>query len=231
MEGMNDYSLGLTRDRLREWLAGADQIPTGGDIGFADDGETAAPPDSAGKILRPAAVLILVVNRADAPYVLFTQRTAHLTDHAGQISFPGGRVEASDRDYAHTALRETEEETGLPASNIEVLGAIPQYTTGTGYLITPVVGWVDGPVEYTPDPKEVAECFEVPFGFVTDVRNHRTESAMYKGRMRKYMAVPYGKRYIWGATAGMLVSLTRVLASANGSTYEPPIFAAPDSGR
>ena len=215
---------GVTRQQLITWLAAADQFAATGDAHFADDGETAAPPVlTAGKPLKPAAVLILLVNHLvgegaegleAGPRVLFTQRTAHLTDHGGQISFPGGRVEANDRDPFHTALRETEEETGLDAARIEVLGSIPHYSTGTGYQIKPVVAWIDGPVKYKLDPKEVAECFEVPFSFLIDERNHRLESAMYKGRMRSYYAVPYHHRYIWGATAGMLVTLTRVIAHA-----------------
>lgn len=208
-----------TRQQVATWLSSAKRFAATGDVNFADDGETAALPMPAlalSKPLRPAAVLILLINRgeADGPRVLFTQRTAHLTDHAGQISFPGGRVEDDDRDPFHTALRETEEETGVEAARVEVLGSIPDYSTGTGYLITPVVAWIDGPVDYRPDPTEVAECFEVPFSFLIDARNHRLESAMYKGRMRSYYAVPYHHRYIWGATAGMLVTLTRVIAHA-----------------
>jgi 8-oxo-dGTP pyrophosphatase MutT (NUDIX family) len=226
---MNDYKhainsdtrtvTDLTRQQVATWLTSATQFAATGDVNFADDGETAALPIPVlGKPLKPAAVLILLVNRGDAdgPRVLFTQRTAHLTDHAGQISFPGGRVEENDRDPFHTALRETEEETGVDASRVEVLGTIPDYSTGTGYLITPVVAWIDAPVDYRPDPTEVAECFEVPFSFLIDTRNHRLESAMYKGRMRSYYAVPYHHRYIWGATAGMLVTLTRVIAHARG---------------
>jgi 8-oxo-dGTP pyrophosphatase MutT (NUDIX family) len=226
---MNDYKhatysdartvTDLTRQQVATWLTSAAQFAATGDVNFADDGETAALPIPVlGKPLKPAAVLILLVNRGDAdgPRVLFTQRTAHLTDHAGQISFPGGRVEDGDRDPFHTALRETEEETGVDASRVEVLGTIPDYSTGTGYLITPVVAWIDAPVDYRPDPTEVAECFEVPFSFLIDTRNHRLESAMYKGRMRSYYAVPYHHRYIWGATAGMLVTLTRVIAHARG---------------
>lgn len=218
---------GVTRQQLTKWIAAADQFAATGDANFADDGEIAVSPAlKVGKPLKPAAVLILLVNQgtgkgveggegiAAEPRVLFTQRTAHLTDHGGQISFPGGRVEADDRDAFHTALRETEEETGLDASRIEVLGSIPHYSTGTGYQIKPVVAWIDGPVKYKPDPKEVVECFEVPFSFLINERNHRLESAMYKGRMRSYYAVPYHHRYIWGATAGMLVTLTRVIAHA-----------------
>ena len=219
----------ITRDSLAASLRHGHNIEAGGDGGFADDGESAIQMH-AGKSLKPAAVLILVINQPAQPTVLFTQRTAHLTDHAGQISFPGGRVEAEDRDPFHTALRETGEETGVDANRIEIIGAIPQYTTGTGYLITPVVGWMEPPITYRPDPTEVEECFEVPFEFLTDIDNHQLETAMYKGRMRSYYAMPFGHRYIWGATAGMLVSLTRVLGAANGKPVGQPLRRAPDSG-
>ena len=223
------FSSGINRDSLAACLAHTHNVDASGDGGFSDDGDSAMQMH-AGKILKPAAVLILVINQAERPSVLFTQRTAHLTDHAGQISFPGGRVEESDRDPFHTALRETEEETGVDAGKIEILGAIPQYTTGTGYLITPVVGWIEPPIAYRPDPTEVEECFEVPFDFLTDIDNHHLETAMYKGRMRSYYALPYGRRYIWGATAGMLVSLTRVLGAVHGLTLGHPLRRSPDSG-
>ena len=234
---MHDYSLTttattpavMTREALAAWLAHSHQVAAGGDGAFSDDGESAINVHS-GKPLKPAAVLILVINHPAAPTVLFTQRTAHLTDHAGQISFPGGRVETEDRDPFHTALREAEEETGVDASRIEIIGTIPQYTTGTGYLITPVVGWMEPPVEYRPDPTEVEECFEVPLSFLIDINNHHLETAMYKGRMRSYYALPYGRRYIWGATAGMLVTFTRVLDAAQGRAVRQPIRRAPDSG-
>jgi 8-oxo-dGTP pyrophosphatase MutT (NUDIX family) len=239
---MDDYRPGsfsemmmtpITRERVRTWLAAPNGISASGDAGFADDGETAALPSLNGKALKPAAVLILLLDgsRTGEPRVLFTQRTAHLTDHAGQISFPGGRVEADDRDAHHTALRETEEETGVAAHRVEILGSIPSYATGTGYQITPVVGWIDEAVTYKPDPTEVAECFEVPLSFLINPANHRLESAMYKGRMRSYYAVPYQQRYIWGATAGMLVTLTRVVANAMGATLGDAVRGPPDSGR
>ncbi len=228
------------RDELQQWLSAPTAVAAGGDAGFSDDGETAAvganvganvgvePPVAPSAVLKPAAVLILVINRPQTPQVLFTQRTPHLTDHGGQISFPGGRVEEDDRDPVHTALRETFEETGVPMERIEMIGTLPNYTTGTGYLITPVVGWIEPPVVYAPDPKEVAECFEVPLDFLLDTRNHLLESAMYRGRMRSYYAVPYQRRYIWGATAGMLVTLTRVIAHARGESAGPPVRMSPD---
>jgi len=169
--------------------------------------------------LKPAAVLLLVVNHPE-PTVVFTQRTAHLTDHAGQIAFPGGRCDEGDCTPEGTALREAEEEVGIAAARVEVLGRLPEYRTSTGFAVTPVVGWAEPPLEYRPDPHEVAEVFEVPLQFLLDVRNHRYESAFYKGRMRHYWAMPYGERFIWGATAGMLVTfqrlLTRPLAPSQG---------------
>lgn len=161
--------------------------------------------------LRPAAVLLLIVDRADAPTVVFTQRTAHLADHAGQIAFPGGRHHDEDRSPEDTALREAREEIGLDASRVEILGRLPQYRTSTGFAVTPIVGWTRPPLAYTPDPEEVADVFEVPLEFLLDVRNHRYESAFYKGRMRHYWAMPYGERFIWGATAGMLVTFQRLV--------------------
>ena len=160
---------------------------------------------------KPAAVLLLVVNHPVDPTVVFTQRTAHLADHAGQISFPGGRCDEGDCDPEDTALREAEEEIGIERGRIEILGRLPQYHTGTGYCVTPVVGWAEPPLTYRPDPHEVADVFEVPLAFLLDAGNHRYESAFHKGRMRNYWAMPYGERFIWGATAGMLVTFHRIL--------------------
>ena len=167
--------------------------------------------------LKPAAVLLLVVDHPGNPTVVFTQRTAHLADHAGQISFPGGRTDESDETAEHTALREAEEEIGVPASRVEVLGRLPEYHTSTGYRVTPVVGWAEPPLSYRPDPHEVADVFEVPLSFLLDTANHRYESAFFKGRMRRYWAMPYGDRFIWGATAGMLVTFQRIVTPAKGA--------------
>ncbi len=163
--------------------------------------------------LKLAAVLLLVVNHAGDPTVVFTQRTADLADHAGQISFPGGRCDESDCTPERTALREAEEEVGIPAERIEILGRLPEYRTSTGYAVTPVVGWAEPPVTYRPDPREVADVFEVPLAFLLDAGNHRYEKAFYRGRVRNYWAMPYGERFIWGATAGMLVTFQRILIS------------------
>ena len=156
--------------------------------------------------LRPAAVLVPVVRRDAGLTILFTQRTDHLYDHAGQISFPGGRTEAHDHSPAATALRETFEEIGLAQSQVEVLGSLPEYTTVTGYHVTPVVGLVNPPLALSLDAFEVAEAFEVPLAFFLDPVNHQRNTLQYQGRTRHYYAMPFEKRYIWGATAGMLMN-------------------------
>ena len=161
--------------------------------------------------LKPAAVLLLVVNHVEAPTVLLTQRTTHLSAHAGQIAFPGGSVDAGDNTPEGTALREAQEEVGITPDRIEILGRLPEYRTSTGFAVTPVVGWAEPPLTYRPDPHEVADVFEVPLGFLLDVRNHRYESAFFRGRMRHYWAMPYGERFIWGATAGMIVTFQRLM--------------------
>lgn len=174
-------------------------------------GDEAALAHPAGRPLTPAAVLVPLINRADGISVLFTQRTAHLSDHAGQISFPGGRAEPGDTGPVATALREAEEEVGLPARCVEVIGTLPRYRTVTHYEITPVVGFVEPPLALEPDPFEVAEVFEVPLPFLLDPANHETHTYEYGGAVRRYFAMPYHGRFIWGATAGMLMNLYRLL--------------------
>ncbi|MBT9522194.1 MAG: CoA pyrophosphatase [Dechloromonas sp.] len=167
--------------------------------------------------LTPAAVLFPIVLRDGGQTVLLTQRTAHLRDHAGQISFPGGRVEAEDLSPSHTALRETEEEIGLPRERIEILGFLPEYRTGTGFRVTPVVALVLPPFDLRPDPFEVAEVFEVPLAFLLDPANHQQHSLHYRGALRNYFAMPYGDYFIWGATAGMIRSLSERLGLLHGT--------------
>ena len=164
--------------------------------------------------LKPAAVLVLIVDHPRKPTIVFTQRTRHLADHAGQISFPGGRCCDEDSTPERTALREAEEEIGVSPARVEILGRLPEYHTSTGFDVTPFVGWIEPPVTFTPDPREVDEVFEVPLAFLLDPRNHRYESAFYKGRMRNYWAMPYEGRFIWGATAGMLVTFQRIMGTA-----------------
>lgn len=161
--------------------------------------------------LTPAAVLVPVIERSEGLTVLFTQRTAHLNDHAGQVSFPGGRCEETDASPVFTALRETEEEIGLDPALVEVLGILPEYRTGTGFSVTPVVGLVRPPFELNPDSFEVAEIFETPLSFLLDPANHQRHSMEIGGVLRHYYAMPYEGYFIWGATAGMLVSLHHLL--------------------
>jgi len=187
-------------DRLRASLL---REPITGHFVQEDGGE--------GLPLTPAAVLFPIVLRDNGQTVLLTQRTAHLKDHAGQISFPGGRVEEEDQSPVHTALRETEEEIGLARKHVEVLGFLPEYRTGTGFRVTPVVALVTPPFELALDPFEVAEAFEVPLAFLLDPANDKRHSLHYRGALRHFFAMPYGDYFIWGATAGMIRSLTERL--------------------
>ena len=169
--------------------------------------------------LKPAAVLVPLVVRDEGLMVLLTRRTDHLHHHPGQISFPGGRMEPDDGSPEITALRETEEEIGLARRHVELIGRLPQYHTITGFAVTPVLAAVWPPFELTLDSFEVAEAFEVPLAFLLDSRNHRRDSLVHENRVRQYHAMQYGQHYIWGATAGMLIGLYRLLA---GVAENPP---------
>ncbi|MET3130852.1 8-oxo-dGTP pyrophosphatase MutT (NUDIX family) [Oxalobacteraceae bacterium GrIS 1.11] len=158
-----------------------------------------------------ASVLVPLVLREDGLTILLTQRTDHLSQHAGQVSFPGGRVEPTDTSAVDTALRETEEEVGLARRHVDVLGILPDYYTGTGFCVTPVVGLIAPPFELRADPSEVAEIFEVPLAFLMDGLNHQRLSADLPFGRRSFYAMPYQRFYIWGATAGMLRNLFHFL--------------------
>ena len=160
----------------------------------------------------PAAVLVPLIERSRGFTVLLTQRAESLNEHAGQISFPGGRIEVDDLDAVDAALRETEEEIGLPRTLVTIVGRLDDYETGTGFIITPLVGFVTPPFQVRPDPLEVAEAFEVPLTYIMDPANHRRESSDFGGIRRHYYVLPYEGRSIWGATAGMLINLYEVLS-------------------
>lgn len=205
----------MTRDGLRARLAAGFNPAGRGDAVLerlidGDDvpGRTAL----AEGPLIPAAVLVPLVEHADGMTVLLTQRTAHLAHHPGQISFPGGRLEpADDGDPVIAALRETEEEIGLPRDRVTILGRLDDYITGTGFIVTPVVGVIVPPVETNADPFEVAEVFEVPLNFLLDPENHKLHRRVIEGRHRPFWSMTWDERMIWGATAGILVNLSEVL--------------------
>ena len=161
--------------------------------------------------LRPAAVLVPLVEREPELTVLLTERTAHLASHAGQISFPGGGVEPHDDDEVAAALRETDEEVGLPAERIDVIGRLDTYVTRTGFRIEPIVGLVRPPFTLRLEVNEVAEVFEVPLSVILDPAHPKRHSRMFQGRERHYYVYPFEDRYIWGATAGMLLNLREAL--------------------
>lgn len=166
----------------------------------------------------PAAVLIPVVLGPDTLTVLLTRRTDHLRDHAGQISFPGGRSEPQDGSPAVTALREASEEVGLRAEQIEVLGELSPFYTGTGFVVTPVVGLVTPPLELMLDDFEVAEAFQPPLEFLLNPCNRRRRMIEVRGAPREFWAIPWRDYIIWGATAGMLVALYRFLGLTEPDT-------------
>ena len=207
----------MTRDFVRTRFA--EQVPVGrrgsnlaatyGSRGDHSLTPGALPPSDG---LTGAAVLVPLVDHPSGLTVLLTQRTAHLADHGGQISFPGGRIEPTDEHPVAAALREAEEEVGLPASHVEVVGRLDTYVTGTGFEVIPVVAFVRVPYPLRPDPSEVAEVFEVPLDFLVDPANLQRGSREWRGTTRFFFALPYETRYIWGATAGMLVNLAEVLA-------------------
>nr|WP_244293016.1 CoA pyrophosphatase [Stappia sp. TSB10P1A] len=184
--------------RLRLALAAMDEVgdhilnPDMGPFAFAK-----RPP-------RDAAVLIPVVDRPAGASVILTQRTDHLTSHAGQISLPGGKIDPEDEGPVSAALREAREEIGLSPRAVQPVGVLPTYLTGSGYRVAPVIGLVSPRARIVANPDEVADVFEVPLRFLMDDANHRRQSRIFAGKPRYFYAMPYGERYIWGVTAGIL---------------------------
>ena len=167
-------------------------------------------------VVKPAAVLVPVVKR-DELTVLLTHRASHLRAHAGQVAFPGGKIDESDRDAVWAALREAHEEVGLDMASAEIIGALPDYFTGTGYVVTPVVALIEPPAAWRPNPSEVGAIFEVPLKFLMNAAHHRTHEAQILGEPIHWWSMPYDDghqtHYIWGATAAMLRNLYRLLSA------------------
>jgi len=162
---------------------------------------------------KESSVLILFVHCEEDQTlsILFTKRAKSLSNHPGQISFPGGCKDDIDKDMIETALRETEEETGLSKKDVTILGTMEKYITRTGFEVTPVIGLISGPVITTPEPNEVDEIFEVPLEYILKEKNLKIETLLYQGKDRQFYALSYNEQYIWGATAGMMKELVDVL--------------------
>ena len=193
-------------DRIREALGvEAEAATLRGDWDFLDGTPRLA------SDFTPAAVLIPIITRRE-PTVMLTRRTDTLRRHAGQVAFPGGRADPDDDGPIHTALREAHEEVALPPHEVQVIGTIDRYETGTGYSITPVVGLVRPDLPIIPCEAEVAAVFEVPLVHLLDPANHQLLSGEWRGRQRSYYAIDWEAQHIWGATAGIIVNLARRLA-------------------
>lgn len=183
----------------------------GGSGGFRGDWDvTAEAAIERVRDLTPAAVLIAVTDEAE-PQLLLTRRNANMKRHPGQIAFPGGRIDPGDASPVAAALREAEEEVALQREHVDVLGTLEQYETGTGYSILPVVGVVPPGLVFAAQEEEVAEVFHVPFAHVINPANHEMRSGEWQGRQRHFFVIRHGEREIWGATAGIIVNLSRRL--------------------
>jgi len=211
----DDASLSTARfDRdLVAQRVGKHAARTDGDRGDHNLNPGMTPTLGASGELTPAAVLVALIERPDGLTTLFTQRTNNLANHPGQISFPGGHADPVDASLEDTALREAWEEVGLERELVRIVGRLDQYRTRTGFAVTPVVGLIKPPIKTCADPYEVAEIFEVPLVFLMDTANHKRHSCDYQGASRHFYAISYNNRFIWGATAGMLINMFDILSA------------------
>ena len=196
---LRERALKLLSRAQHESAFDPDHLPPDGDHRLA---EMLAPHD--GRLHKPAAVLVPVIAHPHEATILLTHRAQHLKDHAGQIAFPGGKIDAADHSAIDAALREAEEEIGLDRSFVEPLGLLDPYLSSTGYRILPVIGLVQPGFVLRPDPSEVESVFETPLGFLMDPARHEQHEREWRGATRRYFAMPYKEHYIWGVTAGIL---------------------------
>ena len=205
----------ITPNKIRQTFQGMDRasLSVRSDYDLNPDARPMAEGRGQGHTLRKAAVLLPIIDRQDGVHILFTKRTAHLNNHAGQISFPGGGLEPQDRDHVDAALRETEEEIGITKNHVEIIGQLDTYETGTNFSITPVVGLVSPRFSLQINPDEVEHVFEVPLAYLMDAKNHKQQSGIYKNIRRYYYAISYQDYTIWGATASIFMNFYDVLKS------------------
>lgn len=204
---MNAFSFDAVARRLKTRLGEGPRAAAR--IGSDDDLNDGLAPLARVGELRAAAVLVAVLDRPGGAELLLTERAAHLKRHAGQIAFPGGRCDPGDPSAEAAALREAKEEVGLDPENVELVGRLAPYVTVTGFAVTPVVALVRSNGSWRPDPNEVADVFEAPLAHLMDPAHHEIRSGAWRGAARRYHAISYGGRSIWGATAGMLMDLHR----------------------
>ncbi|WP_375464677.1 CoA pyrophosphatase [uncultured Methylobacterium sp.] len=221
---------GALADFLARAAAGLSREPPGpddptsnprGDHSFEPDGRAAIPPPPH----RRAAVLVPVVARSNGLFVVLTQRAGHLRDHSGQVALPGGKIEPHDVTPLAAALREAEEEIGLDPECVRMLGYLDPYLSATGFLVVPVIGLIDSEAVLAPSPAEVDAIFEVPLTVLMDPARYHLRSREWQGRARRFYAVPYGDRLIWGVTAGILHNLRDRLLSAAPESRDAAAYA------
>ncbi len=197
----------LTPAEARVWIR-----PSGGDHSLYRPGDVLQDRNFQHELpLKASAVLVPIIERGDDFSILLTKRSALLNSHSGQVSFPGGRCDDNDLHAMETALREAKEEINLPEQNVEVIGAMEDYETVTGFSVSPVVGFVNPDFEIIRQEEEVADVFEVPLEYILDVENHKVESVFWKGENRHYYVFPHEEHKIWGATAAMLVRFAKLV--------------------